>query len=142
LIDYGKIAIFYFALGTFFFLGKNVVATKPMLSNSELREIRSLERIEKDAYVMSMAPYYSPWLYGYSKQKVVAPGLFEYDTRWKEDEWYKFWKENNPELRHQLLNRYQKPLYIFVGEKQKNLAEQFDQDPKLEKHSQYIYRYE
>ncbi|MCX6707663.1 MAG: glycosyltransferase family 39 protein [Candidatus Woesearchaeota archaeon] len=95
----------------------------PLIDKDELGVIESLSTtIEPNAFVMSTDGEYSPWLQGYSGRRVIAPGLFDYDN-WTRDEWELFW--NNPDITQntRLLDRYQKPLYLFIGRiKPKNEA--------------------
>jgi len=90
---------------------------------------------------MSTISHYSPWIYGYSGRRTIAPGLFQYDTKWSREEWDIFWATDDLEIRHNLLDRYEKPLYIFVGDWQEELRFKFDRDPALVKYSKRVYKY-
>lgn len=140
---YGQLAVLFFVLGTIYFLFNNVLSTKPLISKEELAEIRSLEQTtEENAFLISSISHYSPWLFGYSGRKIIAPGMFEYDTKWTEEEWYIFWQTENQNIRQQLLDRYKRPLYIFVGDIDPyQLKFKFSSDPSFQKISQRVFQY-
>lgn len=136
----GKITIFLLFGGALYFLGSAVIHQQPLISNEELTEIKSLAKIVKeDEYVMATDSYYSPWLYGYSERKTIAPGLFEYN-KWNRSDWNAFWYTSDIELRHTLLDEYEKPIYLFVGDKEPKLD--FSGDPKFTRISPRIWKYE
>jgi len=136
----GKAGVLILLMGAIYILGTVVVHKKPLISNEELAEIKSLSFIAKeDEYVMATDSYYSPWLYGYSGRKTIAPGLFEHN-KWNREKWNIFWFTDNNEIRCILLDEYQKPIYIFVGDKQKKLD--FSNNPRFEKISKRIWKYE
>jgi hypothetical protein len=116
--------------------------TKPLITNGELEAIQYLQNTEEDAYVMTTASLYSPYVLGYSERKTIAPGLFEYNKHDKQ-EWINFWATKKIEEIKQFLNEYQKPLYIFVGEKQPNNIEQFNEcfTTYYENNNNKIYKY-
>ena len=95
--------------------------SRPLINEEELEIIKSLNTTEPNAFVMSTDGYYSPWLL-YSQRKVIAPGMFDYDN-WTRDEWDLFWNNINVSI---LMNRYEKPVYVFVGRNQPIKNEIFD----------------
>lgn len=111
---------------------------KPWVSKEELAEIKSLEQLtEPNSFIMAVSSYYAPWIYGFSNRRVIAPGMFEYN-QWNVLKWQAFWTSNNQELRHQFLDEYQKPLYIFTGDR---AAMDFSNDPGFVKIDKWIWRY-
>jgi hypothetical protein len=86
---------------------------KPLINNEELGIIKSLNSTEPNAFVMSTDSGYSPWML-YSQRRVIAPGLFDYDN-WTRAGWELFW--NNQNISN-LMGRYEKPIYVFVGRNQ------------------------
>jgi len=93
--------------------------------NEELQTIEYLNNTEENAYVMATSSIYSPWVLGYSNRKTIAPGLFDYNQH-NEDQWNKFWTTTNITEIKTFLNTYEKPLYIFIGQKQKDNLNQFN----------------
>ena len=135
----GKAAVVFILVGTIFFAFYKSWQAKPFVGPEELREIKSLSEItEKNAYVMAVASYYSPWVYGFSQRKTIAPGLFEHN-KWDLLTWQTFWFTPNLELRHQLLNKYEKPLYIFTGDKIGKMD--FSADKAFVRISPRVWRY-
>jgi hypothetical protein len=91
---------------------------------------------------MATNKIYSPWVLGYSERKTIAPGLFDYNLH-DEQEWISFWNSEDKEEMKSFMDSYEKPLYIFIGEKQKdNLAqfpECFNETYSLENNKIYNY---
>jgi hypothetical protein len=116
--------------------------TQPLISDKELETIQYLQNTEENAYVMSTLSLYSPYILGYSNRNTIAPGLFQYNQH-KEQEWQEFWTTNDINQIKQFLDKYDKPLYIFIGEKQLNNLKQFDSCFEIyyEKEKNEIYKY-
>jgi len=88
---------------------------KPLINETQLASIQKIpELTEEEAYIMATTSYYSPWIVGYSGRKTIAPGLFDHD-KWNEKEWNTFWRARNLNEIKDLLDMYEKPLYIFIG---------------------------
>lgn len=96
---------------------QNINDAKPLINENELNIIKQFNHTESDAYVMSTSSYYSPWILGYSGRKTIAPGLFDYN-KWNLKEWETFWTTQEKEKAVYMLDFYEKPLYIYLGEKQ------------------------
>jgi len=101
----------------------HVVNKKPLIYPAELESIKSIPDLVTDSdYIVSINSKYSPWLYGYSDKKVIAPGLFEYN-QWNKEEWNKFWYTGNNEVRLEMLKEYDmSPMYIYRGGTNFNLG--------------------
>ena len=117
------------------------INTKPLITNEELDTIKELNNTEENAYVMATSSIYSPYVLGYSNRKTIAPGLFQYNKH-NEEEWIIFWTTDNIEEIKQFLSEYEKPLYIFIGKKQQDNLEQFEECFKLQNETRNkIYKY-
>jgi len=93
----------------------SAIEMKPLLTSTQLASIQKIPQLtEEDAYVMATTSYYSPWILGYSGRKTIAPGLFDYD-KWEEKDWRRFWYADTLEEIKNLLEMYDKPLYIYIG---------------------------
>jgi len=116
--------------------------SEPLIHESELQAIEYLQNTPEGSYVMSTSSHYSPWIQGYSERKTIAPGLFDYDNHTKE-EWLLFWTTQNISEIKTFMQSYPKPLYIFIGEKQKDNLEQFPEcfNKTLESSGNRIYNY-
>lgn len=116
---------------------------KPFIEKEELFAIESLNSIESDAFVMATHSYYSPWVLGYSNRKTIAPGLFDYN-KWNIEEWKVFWTTGDLNITKQLLSKYEKPLYLFIGKYQKTDIEKLNNncfDKIIDKGGAKVYKY-
>ncbi|MBM3234021.1 hypothetical protein FJZ19_02915 [Candidatus Pacearchaeota archaeon] len=104
---------------------KEAINSKPLINSQELEAIKQLQNTPKNSFIMATDSYYSPWVLGYSERKTIAPGLFDYNQH-NQAEWIKFWISQNLAEIQEFMNKYQKPLYIFIGEKQQDNLKQFD----------------
>lgn len=107
-------------------LGRTVVHAldkEPLIYPIELESIKSISELVTDSdYIMSINSIYSPWLYGYSGKKVIAPGLFEYN-KWNREKWNKFWYIRDNEIRLEMLREYNiSSIYIYRGDTNFNLG--------------------
>ena len=91
---------------------------------------------------MATLSLYSPYVLGYSERKTIAPGIFEYNKHNKQ-EWIEFWTTTDIEEMKQFLNEYEKPLYLHIGEKQKDNIKQFNEcfTTYYEQDNNKIYEY-
>lgn len=135
----GKIAVILLLVTGIFGSIYQSIATEPLIKKEELQEIKSLSSItEPNAYVMVVTSYYSPWVYGYSNRKTIAPGLFEHD-KWDLMKWKIFWSTSNINIKRKLLDEYDKPLYIYVGDVVGKMS--FKNDPGFQKVSKRVWKY-
>ncbi|MCK9596036.1 glycosyltransferase family 39 protein [Candidatus Pacearchaeota archaeon] len=111
------LAILIFSAG--FVVLNESINTKSIITEQELKTIQYLQNTEQNAYVMSTSSTYSPWLLGYSERKTIAPGLFDYNKH-SQEQWIVFWTTEDINQIQQFMNVYEKPLYIFIGQKQKD----------------------
>lgn len=88
----------------------------PLIEEDELREIKMLKQTEKDSYILTTDEWYTPWVYGWSDRKPIAPGFGEYDIYWTIPEWHQFWESGSRETEKNLLLKLPKPLYIYKGD--------------------------
>mgnify|MGYP001605187696 CR=1 FL=1 len=88
---------------------------KPLITERELGEIRDLQNTEVNATVMTFSSSYGPWLYGFSKRNIIAPGLFE--DKWNNEQWNEFWFTKDQKARSKMLSQLPRPLYVFGGER-------------------------
>ena len=113
--------------------------TEPLIQESELVEIERLDTVvPADAFVMATDSFYAPWILGYTDRRTIAPGLFEFN-QWNRAEWNRFWRPRSPEDRYDLLDRYNRDIYLFVGEQQRGLGLQ--DDPRFESVTPKLWRY-
>ena len=51
----------------------------PQIDPGEFQEIKSLQTVSANSYLLVTDQAYMPWAYGYSNHKVIAPGFGEND---------------------------------------------------------------
>jgi hypothetical protein len=121
---------------------------KPLLTEAQLDTVKSIANYtEPDSYVMATISYYSPWVLGYSGRKTIAPGLFDYN-KWGLNEWAVFWNAENVTDIQELMNLYERPLYVFIetrgGNMQAMNMKKFDDacfEKKFEDVGGTLYKY-
>lgn len=84
----------------------------------EQREfIKSLQEVvEPNASILSNMVQDAPLLKEYSNRTIIAPGLFRNEGM-THAEWRLYWTSESFEKIKHLLDRYAKPIYIYLGEK-------------------------
>ncbi|MCK5416052.1 glycosyltransferase family 39 protein [Candidatus Parcubacteria bacterium] len=61
----------------------------PALSENDMKSIQAIKDVEPDLKIFTYNSYYTPWLYGFSGHKIIAPGWG--DGNWNLDTWKVFW---------------------------------------------------
>ncbi len=111
----GKISLGLLLFGLFLFSGYSVWNQKPQLYQDELSEIRAIDTIAAPSdYVMTTESIYTPWVKAFSHRETLDPGFLT-SNKWSYEMWKEFWEGNNNTRRHELLQMYHRPIYIFVG---------------------------
>ncbi len=113
-VSYLIIAILIFA--SLVLLYKESTSFEPILSRKELELIERLNQTEENSSIISISSEYSPYILAYSARKTIAPGLFDIN-KWSEEEWNIFWKTNSSEETKSLMSLYEKPIYLYAGNK-------------------------
>lgn len=90
---------------------------KPLILPDEFNEIKLLDETEPNASILVTDQAYTPWAYGWSERRVIAPGFGENDVHWTEVEWNIFWMSGNVEKEKELLLKLPQPLYIYNGDR-------------------------
>ncbi len=95
------------------FSSNYIFQKNPLFTRMELQEVQRTNEFPP-ARLLAISSATAPWLYGFTHHKVIAPGVFE-ENVWNRSEWEEFWITPSMERRHELLNSYPSPLYIFVA---------------------------
>lgn len=90
---------------------------KPLIFPDEFSEIKLLQETEPNASILVTDQAYTPWIYGWSGRRVIAPGFGENDIYWTEAEWNVFWMSGSVQKEKELLLKLPQPLYIYYGDK-------------------------
>lgn len=87
---------------------------KPLMNEGQIRSLEWLSKnAEDDAFILATS-YDSPWALAWGKRKVLAPGLFEWDNRGRE-EWLGFLATGDPLEAENFLKNHDAKVYIFYS---------------------------
>lgn len=89
---------------------KTSLTEKPHISEDVFDSINSIN-IQKNAYIISISSKFSPYLQGYTANRIIAPGMFDYDLWKSEERWTLFWKGLNASS---LNEYYNEDIYLFA----------------------------
>lgn len=93
---------------------------KALISEKEFEKINKIPTlIEKDAVIMVTHKNYSPWLIWYTRKKIIAPWLFDWD-KWSLEKRIKWWN-SDWKIKCEMIKEYKKDyknLYIWIWERQ------------------------
>ncbi len=92
---------------------------KPIISKEQFNLIQEFQNVEQNASVLVLSSEYSPYILAYSNRKTIAPGLFD-ENKWTKEQWQSFWKTQDKEETKELMSVYNKPIYLFAGNKEFN----------------------
>ena len=97
---------------------------EPLIEVSEWQQIQeTCSDLPSEAFILATDSAYASWLRGYClDQRVIAPGMFEWN-QWSKDQWISFWRGEN---RAELLEAYEGELWLYVGKKQPALEMESD----------------
>lgn len=113
----GKMIIGLLIGGFFFYTSYAVWGQQPQLYADERAEIERIAQIAgPDEYAMSTESLYTPWVHAFSSRATIDPGYLGWN-RWDYPMWREFWYGQSNARRHELLNLYNRPIYIFVGKR-------------------------
>lgn len=101
--------VLFFALSFIFFL--NVAKQKPLLGREEIKEIENMKEVMPQAKIFTYDSYYTPWLYGFSGHKIIAPGWG--DLKWDLEKWEIFWKAGSEEKK-KMLSEFGQPILVYA----------------------------
>lgn len=137
----GKLVIGLFVFFLVLNFGRYFFNIEPLISQAELAAIEDLQSLPKDNFIMTISPYYAPWLYGFTDHKIIAPGMFE-NNLWNKIQWEQFWNTEDQTIRHQLLDQYNSyPIYIYLGEKDAYFIDKIVDDSRFIQLNQTIWEY-
>ncbi|MBU3912555.1 MAG: hypothetical protein KKE50_00535, partial [Nanoarchaeota archaeon] len=90
--------------------------TNPLITQSQLTLITQLQNTEPDSSILVISSEYSPYVLAYSQRRTIAPGLFD-ENQWNLAQWQEFWTINSTQETKELMQVYEKPIYLFAGTK-------------------------
>lgn len=134
-----KIGIIIFLLVFGWYSSSYILHKEPLLTNHEMDAIKQI-KISGTARILTINPQYAPWLYGFTQQGIIAPGMFEHDL-WNREKWDWFRIQATHSEQSVMLEEYQSaPLYIFVGEQDGYFQIKLEQNPKMQKINDYLWQ--
>ncbi|MEK6884019.1 MAG: hypothetical protein AABY22_30595, partial [Nanoarchaeota archaeon] len=90
---------------------KESVDARPTIPGSIFGSIDNII-IPEDSYIISISSAFSPFLQGWTNNRIIAPGLFDYDIWHSEARWNEFWKDLNAS---ELKEEYSEDVYLFTN---------------------------
>lgn len=131
------VIIFLLLFGVYFM--SYVVHKEPLLTKKEMEVITEL-KLPDTARILTINPYYAPWLYGFTNHGIIAPGMFEHD-QWNREKWDLFRGQADVSGQTNMLKQYQsQPLYIFLGEHDAYFKLKLRQNQNIQKINDYIWQ--
>ncbi|MDO8581270.1 MAG: hypothetical protein Q7S16_00135 [bacterium] len=141
----GQVMLFLLLLGFVLFNGFMVWNQKPQVYPDELAEIRAIDVVASPSdYAMATESVYTPWVKAFSNRATIDPGFFP-TNQWDYEMWKEFWKGESNDRRHELLQMYDRPIYIFVGKIVSNdipYRRFIVSDPHFSQISPHVWRYD
>lgn len=89
---------------------QNVKATKPLITDKEIKEIENIRIIKPDLKIFVYDSYFTPWIYGFSGHKIIAPGWG--DLKWDRSDWEIFWVADHKKQK-EILSGFGQSLIIY-----------------------------
>ncbi len=125
--------------------GTVIAKQEPHILESERRELIALTALaESGAYAMSTISHYTPWVSAFSGRTTIDPGYLS-ANRWSYAMWQEFWSGKSDARRHELLEMYRRPIYVFMGsralEDQLPYIRFIQTDPYFTQVSPHVWRY-
>ena len=110
---------------------------QPLISKEVVRSLESISSVIPENASILTTTDFTPWVYGWSQNKVFAPGLL--NNPYSKTAWEKFWSSSDEKEKKEFLNAYPKPLYLFIDENSKHIY--LPSETCSEKISDFIYKY-
>lgn len=128
-------------VGMIVYASMGLVRYAPAMSQLDWLVMQQLNSLPPQSLVMTITSQYAPWLYGYTNQRIIAPGMLD-ENVWNQAQWKVFWNTRELSERAKLLTYYPEPqLYIFLGHDQTQFGVLFDADPQFTPLSTQIWQY-
>jgi hypothetical protein len=84
---------------------------KPLIDKKEMKAILEVRNIMPDTKIFTYDSYYTPWLYGFSGHKIIAPGWG--DLKWNSEKWEIFW-EAGLEEKKKMFSEFGQPILVYA----------------------------
>lgn len=92
---YAIVAVFFGIQGYFYTTYSLEFSGRHTIRKEEFDIVQNLDMlVPENATILSTHKGYTPWLLGYSKRRILAPGLLE-NQIWNEEKWNQFYYQAN-----------------------------------------------
>lgn len=109
--------------------GQAIVRYRPAMTLVDWLAMQQLNSLPPKSLVMTVTSQYAPWLYGYTNQRIIAPGMLD-ENLWDKLQWNQFWDVRTSAERVALLSQYHEPhVYIFLAQNQNHFGLLLSSDP-------------
>lgn len=103
------IVILFLILSSFFFY--KAIRQAPLVGANEIADIEAMRGIMPSVKIFTYDSYYTPWLYGFSGHKIIAPGWG--DLKWNLEKWEIFWEAGSGEKK-KMLSEFSQPILVYA----------------------------
>lgn len=95
---------------------------QPAMTDIDWLALQQLNTLPPQSLIMTITSQYAPWLYGYTNQRIIAPGMLD-ENIWNQTQWEVFWTTRDSGERSRLLSHYPaSPIYIFLTQDQQTFS--------------------
>lgn len=110
---------------------------QPLVSKEVIQDLESLSVVIPENASILTTTDLAPWVYGWSQNKVFAPGLI--NNPYSKISWEKFWGSSDEKEKKEFLSAYPKPLYLFIDKNSKYIY--LPSETCGKKISEFVYKY-
>ncbi|OGY63433.1 MAG: hypothetical protein A3B92_01430 [Candidatus Harrisonbacteria bacterium RIFCSPHIGHO2_02_FULL_42_16] len=129
--------IIWMLAATGIFTYEQITKLQPLVSDTVIKNLELISNaVPPDANILTDTTL-APWVYGWSRQKIFAPGLI--NNFYSEKEWDEFWNTADAKEKIEFLKPFLKPLYFFTAKDSLNTF--LPSANCAEELTEFIYKY-
>ena len=114
LLVYGNIILLLIMLAGSALIYGQMAEDNRLISDGDLRDIEWMAaNVGPESYILTNA-YDAPWVLGWGKHPVVAPGLFQWDI-YTQEEWTEFLRTSDPQQAIEFISMNKESTYIYYS---------------------------
>ena len=111
---YGNIILLLIVITGSALLYGQITEDSRLISDGDLRDIEWMAaNVDPKSHILTTV-YDAPWVIGWGKHPVIAPGLFQWDI-YTQEEWARFLSTSDPRLTVQFISKYKEEIYIYYS---------------------------
>ncbi len=112
IMRYGNIILLLIVLTGSALVYGQMTEDSRLISDANLRDIEWMaDNIDPGSYILTTS-YNAPWVLGWGKHPVIAPGLFQWDI-YRQEEWTEFFSTSDPQQTIKFISKYKEIIYIY-----------------------------